>query len=91
VRLHDPAVLKATVIDGLNKAGMKQLVQYGKIRSGEMPVTAVPADTPNLIEVMACQGGCIAGPSVITNPKVAAMQLAKYVEAGAADLAPTST
>jgi iron only hydrogenase large subunit-like protein len=88
VRLHDPSVLKATVIDGLNKAGMKQLVEYGKIRSGELPVTP---DTPNLIEVMACQGGCIAGPSVITNPKVAAMQLAKYVEAGAQDRAVTDT
>jgi iron only hydrogenase large subunit-like protein len=33
---------------------------------------------------MACQGGCIAGPSVITNPKVELAQLAKYVEKGAA-------
>jgi iron only hydrogenase large subunit-like protein len=31
---------------------------------------------------MACQGGCIAGPSVITNPKVALAQLAKYAELG---------
>jgi len=28
---------------------------------------------------MACEGGCIAGPSVITNPKVAAIQLKKYI------------
>ncbi|AEE17724.1 4Fe-4S dicluster domain-containing protein [Treponema brennaborense] len=82
VRLTDPEKLKAAVINGLNKAGMKQLAQYGKIRSGEAPYTA---DCPNLIEVMACEGGCIAGPSVITNPKVAAIQLKKYVEAGASD------
>ena len=43
-------------------------------------------ETPNLIEVMACEGGCIAGPSVITNPRVAAIQLKKYVGDGAEDL-----
>jgi len=32
------------------------------------------------VEVMACAGGCIAGPSVIANPRIAAMQLKKYVE-----------
>ena len=61
---------------------MKQLAQYGKIQSGQAPHTP---DCPNLVEVMACEGGCIAGPSVITNPKVAAIQLKKYVEAGADD------
>jgi len=32
---------------------------------------------------MSCQGGCIAGPSVITNQKVALTQLTKYAEFGA--------
>ena len=82
LRLHNPEKLKPAVINGLNKAGMKQLAQYGKIHSGEVPHTE---DCPNLIEVMACEGGCIAGPSVITNPRVAAIQLKKYVEAGASD------
>ncbi len=82
VRLANPEILKAAVINGLNKAGMKQLAQYGKIQSGQAPHTP---DCPNLVEVMACEGGCIAGPSVITNPKVAAIQLKKYVEAGADD------
>lgn len=82
IRLKNPEKLKATVINGLNKAGMKQLAQYGKIQSGNAPYTE---DCPNLIEVMACEGGCIAGPSVITNPKVASIQLKKYVEAGAVD------
>ena len=76
VRLKQPEKLKAAVINGLTKAGMKQLEQYGKINSGEIPATE---DTPNLIEVMSCEGGCIAGPSVITNPKVAAIQLKKYL------------
>jgi len=78
-RLKDTSILKETIIDGLDKAGMKRLAGFGKINSGELPIAE---DTPNLIEVMACQGGCIAGPSVITNPKVAIVQLAKYAEAG---------
>ena len=82
VRLKHPEKLRAAVINGLSKEGMKQLANYGKINAGTLPYTE---ETPNLIEVMACQGGCIAGPSVITNPKVAAFQLKKYVEAGAAD------
>jgi len=79
-RLKDPSILKETLINGLDKAGMKRLAEFGKIKTGKLPHTD---DTPNLIEVMACQGGCIAGPSVITNPKVALLQLAKYAEFGA--------
>ncbi|GMO45732.1 MAG: 4Fe-4S dicluster domain-containing protein [Treponemataceae bacterium] len=79
-RLKDPAILKEAVIDGLDKAGMKRLAEFGKIHAGKLPYTD---DTPNLIEVMACQGGCIAGPSVITNPKVALAQLKIYAEKGA--------
>jgi [FeFe] hydrogenase (group B1/B3) len=78
--LKDASILKEAVIDGLDKAGMKRLAEFGKINAGTLPHTD---DTPNLIEVMACQGGCIAGPSVITNPKVALSQLTKYAESGA--------
>jgi [FeFe] hydrogenase (group B1/B3) len=85
LRLKDPSILKAAVIDGLDKEGIKKLAVYGKIKSGELPRTA---DTPNLIEVMTCQGGCIGGPSVITNSKTALIQLAKYV--GAATTVSTS-
>jgi iron only hydrogenase large subunit-like protein len=80
VRLKEPERMKAAFINGLSKAGMKQLAQYGKINAGALPRSD---ETPNLIEVMACEGGCIGGPSVITNPKVAAVQLAKYAAAGA--------
>ncbi|MCL2218900.1 MAG: monomeric [FeFe] hydrogenase [Chitinispirillia bacterium] len=79
-RLKDQSLLKEAVIDGLDKAGMKRLAEFGKINAGELPPKD---DTPNLIEVMSCPGGCIAGPSVVTNPKVALMQLGKYAEKGA--------
>lgn len=79
IRLKNPEILRPAIINGLSKEGMKQLTQFGKIQSGETPYTDT---TPNLVEVMACEGGCIAGPSVITNPKVAAFQLKKYVESG---------
>jgi iron only hydrogenase large subunit-like protein len=78
-RLKDPSILKEMVIDGLDKEGMKRLAELGKINTDKLPRAD---DTPNLIEVMTCQGGCIAGPSVITNPKVALAQLAKYAESG---------
>lgn len=76
VRLKKPENLRAALINGLDKRGMKQLAAYGKAAATQTETDA------NLIEVMACQGGCIAGPSVITNTKVALMQLKKYVEAG---------
>jgi len=79
-RLKDPSILRETVIDGLDKEGMKRLAEFGKINTGKLPYTE---GTPNLIEVMTCQGGCIAGPSVVTNTKVALMQLAKYADFGA--------
>jgi len=78
-RLKDSSILKEAIIDGLDKAGMKRLAELGKINTGELPHTA---DTPNLVEVMSCQGGCISGPLVVTNPKVALMQLGKYAEKG---------
>ncbi len=84
IRLHDQSILRPAVINGLNKAGMLQLKNFGKIQSGAMPST--PA-TPNLVEVMACEGGCVGGPSVITNPKVAQVLLKGYVASGAADTA----
>lgn len=79
VRLSGKVAALPTVINGLNKAGMKTLSMYGMINDGKIPVKA---DTPNLIEVMACEGGCISGPSVVTNPKVADMLLKGYVAGG---------
>ena len=84
-RLADPSIMREAVIDGLDKEGMKRLAAFGKIQSGETPCTP---ETPNLVEVMTCQGGCIAGPSVITNPKVALKLLDKYAEQGGGVNAP---
>ena len=79
IRLKHPEKLKAAVINGLDKEGMKQLKGYGKVQSGEAPVTD---DTPNLVEVMACNGGCVGGPCVVKNPKAAAVQLQRYASTG---------
>ena len=79
VRLTKPENLRPVLINGLNKEGMKQLASYGKIQSGELPHDS---STPNLVEVMSCEGGCIGGPSVITNQKLAASQLKKYADEG---------
>ncbi|MDR2602878.1 MAG: monomeric [FeFe] hydrogenase [Spirochaetaceae bacterium] len=83
VRLEKPEILKSAVIDGLDKAGVKQLKIYGEIKSGRLPHTS---ETPNLIEVMTCEHGCIGGPSVIVNPKIAAGRLEKYISAGNSDV-----
>ena len=79
VRLRDKSILRPAVINGLDKAGMKVLANYGKINSST--ATTSP-DCPNLIEVMCCEGGCIAGPGVITNPKLGNGLLNIYANAG---------
>jgi len=76
LRLAHPESLKPFVINGLDREGMKKLLAFGKAASSGAPAEA------NLVEVMACAGGCIAGPSVIANPKVAAVQLKKYADKG---------
>ncbi|WP_407425913.1 [Fe-Fe] hydrogenase large subunit C-terminal domain-containing protein, partial [Treponema sp.] len=81
--LDKNTILRPVVINGLDKAGIKALQNYGKINAGTVPS---PADCPNLIEVMACEGGCIAGPSVIMNPKTGAALLNMYANAGNAAL-----
>ena len=81
--LDKNTILRPVVINGLDKAGIKALQNYGKINAGTIPT---PPDCPNLIEVMACEGGCIAGPSVIMNPKTGAALLNMYANAGNAGL-----
>lgn len=56
-------------INGLTHESIQKLRDYGCGKCNE-----------NLLEVMACEGGCIAGPSVIANPKIAAFQLKKVLE-----------
>ena len=79
LRLKDDIEAKIDIINGLNKPGMAKLRMYGQINSGKLQPSN---STGNLIEVMACEGGCISGPAVITNPKVASVLLDKYVQEG---------
>jgi [FeFe] hydrogenase (group B1/B3) len=64
---------RAESVDGLTKDSMKTLRAWAEGKN-----------TGNLLEVMACMGGCVAGPSVITNAKVATAQLKKLAEAAGA-------
>lgn len=78
-RLKNPETLKAEVIDGLDKAGMARLAHFGDIYTGKV---TKDENTPNLVEVMCCKGGCVAGPCAITNPQTAAVLLQRYVAGG---------
>jgi iron only hydrogenase large subunit-like protein len=78
-RLANPSILKLDVINGLNKDGMKKLRYYGDIQAGR--VVAKEGDG-NLVEVMSCEGGCVAGPCVVQKVNVANVQLDKYVKEG---------
>ena len=81
-RLEDPSILKLDVINGLDKNGMKKLRYYGDINAGR--VQAKEGDG-NLVEVMSCEGGCVAGPCVVQKANLANMQLDKYVGEGSKD------
>lgn len=56
--------IRVAAIDGLNRKVLDEL------RSGSVPEC-------DLLEVMTCQGGCIGGPSILVNPKIASSQLRK--------------
>lgn len=60
--LQDPSIINEIIIDGLNKANIRQLKQYAK--NGECP--------GNFIEIMSCPGGCVNGCDTINNPKTSA-------------------
>lgn len=62
--------IKETVINGLDKKNLLILKAYGK---GKAP--------GNLVEVMACEGGCICGPGTIGNPKICTEKLEEYKKA----------
>lgn len=84
VRLKHADILKTDIIDGLNKAGMEKLKLYGQINIGAIQPEP---DHGNLVEVMACPGGCIAGPSAITGQKAASVLLERYADEGKPDKA----
>jgi [FeFe] hydrogenase (group B1/B3) len=57
------------VIDGINKKSIAMLKAYSR---------KAPAN--NFIEIMSCEGGCVAGPCVINNPKIAKRQLDEFTK-----------
>ena len=69
--LKDKNIAKPYVIDGLNKSSIDELKKYAK--SGQCP-------HGNLIEVMACDGGCIGGNAVIANQRDAKKQIKSLLD-----------
>ncbi|MFI3294604.1 MAG: monomeric [FeFe] hydrogenase [Rikenellaceae bacterium] len=55
--------IRPVVINGINKASIRELKGYVKSCPG------------NMVEVMACEGGCVNGCNVIANPKIATRQV----------------
>ena len=61
--------MKPILVDGLTSKSVAQLRTY------------VNEKCPgNFIEVMTCEGGCVAGPATIANPKAAAAKVKKLVD-----------
>ncbi len=69
--LEDNEKATPVIIDGLDKAAVRDLKKYGK--NGK-------CDLGNLIEIMACPGGCLGGSSTINAFKPALKQLTNYVK-----------
>lgn len=62
-KVGNRAEIKPIVVDGITKQSIRDLKGYAKACAG------------NMIEVMACEGGCVGGCNVIANPKVATRQI----------------
>lgn len=62
-KIGSRAVVKPLLIDGISRQTIKELRGF---------VKSCPA---NMVEVMACEGGCVNGCNTIANPKVAARQV----------------
>ena len=68
-RIDGRVDLEEVLVDGISSKSLKTLKGYVK--------KGCPG---NFVEVMACEGGCMAGPNVISNPKNANRQLNKLLE-----------
>lgn len=64
---------RTLAVNGITKQGMKLMETWA----------ARPPEA-DLVEVMACEGGCIGGPCVIATPRLAQIELAKFVAEGKA-------
>jgi iron only hydrogenase large subunit-like protein len=63
--------IKPLVISGLDKATIRDMKNLPQTCAG------------NMVEVMACPGGCVNGCNVIANPKVARTQIVEAAKPGA--------
>lgn len=70
--VNDEVKLESYCINGLNKQSISELKRFAL--SGE-------CEFGNLVEVMACEGGCIAGNGTISPPKTALKQISNYGKA----------
>jgi len=74
---HKPEEISVRLVDGLSRETLKDLQKKGPGlgRAGGNPEAK---ESPcQIIEGMACKGGCVCGPSILVNPKIAANQLKK--------------
>ena len=69
--LPDESVIKPCVISGLNKDSIKQLKKCATCGQTE--------DGSNLIEVMCCEGGCIAGNATMNNIRTAKKLINEHI------------
>lgn len=67
--VDEDMIIKSYCINGLNKDSIKELKKFAK--TGE-------CEHGNLVEVMACEGGCIAGNATINSLKTAFKQVCAY-------------
>ncbi|MEG0601821.1 MAG: monomeric [FeFe] hydrogenase [Mucinivorans sp.] len=65
-KVGDRAEIRPVVVSGITKQTIREMRAYA---------TSCPG---NMVEVMACEGGCVNGCNVIANPKVASMQVKQY-------------
>ena len=70
-------------IDGLTKESIKSLKKYGQQATSGTVCTNPDGCPFNMIEVMCCEGGCVAGPGCIALSKKAARAVETYTAQGA--------
>jgi iron only hydrogenase large subunit-like protein len=68
--LDEDKKAKSHIINGLDKAQIRDLKKFAKNGKCELG---------NLIEVMACPGGCLGGSSTINSFKSAQKQISEYI------------
>ncbi len=67
-KLGDKADITPVVVNGINKESIREMRSFAKSCPG------------NMVEVMACEGGCVGGCNVIANTKVATRQVNELVK-----------